>query len=93
MEASGESPELEGLRKSEAKWKRKSARLSIELGNHIMKNGAMRHEIKKLEGLLVWIHHTKQPIEEIRAVIERTIPRRLARSEDTSHVTEDKDGE
>jgi DNA-directed RNA polymerase specialized sigma subunit len=88
VEAPGESPELVGLRKAVARFERKSRRLADELANHIMKNGAMRHEIKKLEGLLVWIHRTEQPIEEIRAVIERTIPRRLARDDDASHVTD-----
>lgn len=71
--------EIEGLRKADAKWKRKSVRLADELGNHISKNGALRHEIKKLEDLLVWIHRTSQPIEEIRIVIERTIPQKLKR--------------
>lgn len=46
----------------------------------VAKNGAMRHEIKKLEDLLVQIHRTVGTAE-IRGAIEQTIPRRLAREE------------
>lgn len=73
--------EGEGALKSAAKFMRKAAKLSDEVGNHIVKNAALRHEIKKLEDVLAWVHKTEQPISEIRAVIERTIPRRLGRED------------
>lgn len=71
--------EYAGAMKSEGKLKRSMERRGRHILGLIDKNGRLRHEVKKMEELLVWIHKTEQPIEEIRKVIEREIPRSLAR--------------
>lgn len=71
--------EVEGVRKSDAKFKRKYERVARALAEEVCKKEQHIHELKRLEEVLVWIHRTEQPIEEIRQVIERTIPRRLSR--------------
>lgn len=71
--------ELEGVRRSDARFMRKSARLADELANHVVKNASYRHEIKELEELLAWAYRTEQPLEEIRRTIAARIPRKIAR--------------
>lgn len=69
--------EAGGAVKKADQHKRKIQVLSDEISNHLVKNRGLRHEIKRLEDTLTWIHRTAQPIEEIRNVIERTIPRKF----------------
>jgi hypothetical protein len=71
--------ELDGLRRSEAKQKRRASRLAEVNADLQVKAGSYRHEIKKLENVLLWIHRTSQDLDEIRRVVERVIPKAVAR--------------
>lgn len=73
--------EYEGVMKSEAKLKRSAERRGQHLLGMLDKNGRMAHELRRLENLLVWIHRTGQPLDEIRRVIERTVPRSIRRGD------------
>lgn len=74
--------ENEGVHKRHTQNLRKIQRVSEEIANLIGRNGTLRYEVKRLEGVLAWIYRTEQPIEEIRGVIERTIPKKLKRGDD-----------
>ena len=75
---------LTGPERAAARWEQKCQRVANELANHINRNANLRSEIRRLEDALAWIHRTGQPIEEIRVVIERTIPTRLKRTTETA---------
>lgn len=78
--------EAGGAMKKNAHHQRKFQMVSNEIANVIAKNAGLRHEIKRLEDVLVWIHRTKQPIGPIRTVIEETIPRKFQKEEDAHGV-------
>lgn len=68
---------LAGERRSNARLMQRWENVTRELGNVVHRKAGMKRDVKRLEELLMWIHRTGQPIEEIRATIERTIPRQF----------------
>lgn len=74
--------EAEGHAKAVAKLQRSSANRARHLLGLVDRNGNLRHEISRLEEVLRWIHRTEQPLDAIRGVIEKTVPRTLRRRRD-----------
>lgn len=69
-----------------AKMERRHANIAAHLVGLIDHNAGLRKDVKRLEDLLLWIHRTEQPIEEIRRVIEKTIPTRLRKEHENGVV-------
>lgn len=72
---------LAGERRSNAKHEQRWQNVTRALGNLVHRKAGIQRDVKRLEELLLWIHRTEQPIEEIRATIERTIPRQFKENE------------
>lgn len=74
--------EAEGNATAVAKLQRSSANRARHLLGLVDRNGNLRHEIRRLEEVLAWIHRTEQPLDAIRGVIEKTVPRAVRREHD-----------
>jgi hypothetical protein len=68
---------LAGERRANARLSQRWENVARELASVVHRKAGARREIVRLEELLRWIYKTEQPINEIRATIERTIPRQF----------------
>lgn len=76
---------VRGLIKSDSRFKRNADRRGKRLLEAQDKLDRQRHEIRRLEDTLMWIHRTQADRNTVREVIAKTIPRKLARTPEVDH--------
>jgi hypothetical protein len=72
----------DGAIKSDAKWKRKAERRGVKYMELLDKTDRMRHEIRRLENVLIGLHKLDEPTAEIvRGRVARAVPRAIKRAQ------------
>lgn len=75
---------LAGHIRGNARLAQRLQNVTDETVNLIDRKAGVQKEVKRLEDVLAWIFKTPQPVEEIRHVIEKEIPRRITRERQSS---------